>query len=87
MPRYFFHSVNRERSPDDEGVDLPDDRAAHAQAVAYAGEVLKFDPQRVWDSGQWRVEVTDKEGCLLFTVIILGIDAPKQNIAGSPTST
>jgi hypothetical protein len=31
----------------------------------------------LWHSGHWRVEVTDEDNALLFTVITLAVNAPK----------
>ena len=77
MPRYHFASVDGHREPDDDGMELADDEAAQLMAVKYAGEVLHSDPRELWGNGQWRVEVTNDEGVLLFTVVTLAIDAPK----------
>ena len=76
MPRYHFASVDGKRERDEEGTELHDLDAARAMAVQYAGEVLKSDPAIVWHNGQWRVEVTDDQGALLFTLLTLAIDAP-----------
>ena len=76
MPRYFFHSVDgiRDRNPD--GIVLADDRAAQMMAVVFAGETLRDQPSKLWDDGQWRVEVTDERGLLRWTVINLTVEAP-----------
>lgn len=78
MPRYHFGSVDGHREPDPEGVELINDEAAQAYAIKYAGEVLHSDPGTLWSNGQWRVEVTDDTGALLFTVVTLAIDAPRR---------
>jgi hypothetical protein len=77
MPIYHFHSANGQREPDLEGMELADDCAAQMAAVQYAGDVLRSDGPSVWSHGHWRVEVTNGDGELLFTVITLGVDAPK----------
>ena len=77
MPRYHFGSVDGKRDRDKEGTELPDIEAARFEATKYAGEVLQSDPAIVWHNGQWRVEVTDDDGVLLFTLLTLAIDAPK----------
>lgn len=82
MPRYYFGSVDGHREPDPEGLDLPDLDAARAMAARYTGDVLKSDPAQVWHNGQWRVEVTDDAGILLFTLLTLAIDAPALARAG-----
>ena len=76
MPRYHFSSVDGGRDWDPEGVDLPDQHAARAYAVRYAGELLQSEPEAVWDAGQWRVEVSDDAGTLLFTVTTTGAYGP-----------
>ena len=81
MPRYHFSSVDGQRDPDPEGTELADLAAARQLAVQYAGEVLQSDPAIVWHNGQWRVEVTDDEGVLLFTLLTLAIDAPERRAA------
>ena len=85
MPRYHFHCADGHREPDLEGTELADDEAAQHTAIAFAGEVLKYDPKDLWQKGQWRVEVTDAQGALLFTVITLAVDAPKP-IERQPTA-
>ena len=45
--------------------------------MTFAGEVLQSDPKVLWTHGQWRVEVTDADDALLFTVITLAVDAPR----------
>jgi len=77
MPRYYFHCADGHREPDLEGTVLTNDEAAQHAAIAFAGEVLKGNPTELWQKGQWRVEVTDAQGVLLFTVITLAVDAPK----------
>lgn len=76
MPRYHFHSADGRRNPDPDGVELPEDRAAQRAAVAYLGAALEDDPDMLWRKGNWRVEVTDGEGRLKWTVIAMAMDAP-----------
>lgn len=77
MPRYHFNSADGSREPDREGTELPDEASARTEAIKFAGEVLKHAPEQLWESGQWRVEVTDDNGALLFTVITLTVDAAR----------
>ena len=76
MPRYFFNLADGSREQDTDGVELPDIAAARLMAVEHAGELLGSEPTKLWQHGQWRVEVTDERGILLCTVITLAIDAP-----------
>ena len=86
MPRYFFHSADGKREPDQQGTELPDDAAAQFEAVRFAGETLKWRPLELWKQGQWRVEVTDDQGALLFTIITIAGDAPPHTPREAPQS-
>lgn len=77
MPRYHFHCADGSRQYDPEGTVLASDETARQEAIKFAGSVLKDDPDGIWQAGQWRVEVTDDDDALLFTVITLVVDAPK----------
>lgn len=79
MPRYFFHCADGSRDPDLKGTELEHDQAAQQAAVAFAGAVLKDQPMLLWEKGAWRVEVTDEENILLFTVVTIAMDAPRPN--------
>jgi hypothetical protein len=77
MPRYFFHCADGVRIPDDVGTVLPNVAAAHLEAIAFAGETLRDQPQELWNKGSWRVEVTNEVKRLLFTVVTFAIEAPQ----------
>ena len=76
MPRFFFHRTDGAFDPDNEGTEFPDLMTARAEAIRFAAETVKEDPQQVWAGNTFRVEVSDEEGMLLCTVVILGLDAP-----------
>ena len=75
MPRYFFHSADGSLDVDIDGAELADLPAARLEAVKLAGAILREEPEDVWHSGSWRVEVTDQSGSLLFTVVTVAVDA------------
>ena len=77
MPLYFFHTADGGRDFDHEGVDLPNADAAHLEAIQHAGETLRHHPQELWNHGQWRIEVSDETGSLIFTVLTIAIEAPR----------
>ncbi|MDB5738511.1 MAG: hypothetical protein JWO65_2179 [Sphingomonas bacterium] len=73
MPRYFFSTGGGEREVDEEGLDLRDHAAARVAAIKHAGTIMENEP----DVGRdFRVEVTDDRGLLLFTIIALAVNAP-----------
>ena len=77
MARFFFGLADGTHSPDLEGTELQDITAARLEAVRFASEVLRERPELPWFGHDFRVEVTDADKNLLFTVIILAIDAPR----------
>lgn len=74
--RYFFNQIDSEIKPDDEGLEFEHFSDARIEAVRYAAEVIRDHPTLVWTGEDFRVEVTDKDKLILFTVIVVGVDAP-----------
>lgn len=74
--RYFFNQLNGEVKVDDQGLEFASIRDARIEAVRYAGEVIKDHPTLVWTGEDFRIEVTDENALLLFTVVVVGVDAP-----------
>ena len=76
MPSYFFHTADGERVLDREGVDLADNATARKEAIKFAGAIMHDQPDVLWDGRDYRVEVTNQADDLLFTIVMLSIDAP-----------
>ena len=74
--QFFINLAGGVYDPDSEGVGLPTISDARIEAVRFAGELLKDRPQLVWMGEEVRVEVTDENQLMLFTVIMAGVDAP-----------
>lgn len=75
MPHYFFHRIDGGFHPDTEGSELKDAREARFEAIQYASGTVKDHPEMVWDGGEMRIEVTDDEGRVVTTVVVMAIDA------------
>jgi hypothetical protein len=75
MARYFFNQYEGEFKRDDIGLEFPTLDEARIEAVRYAAEVLRDQPALVWKGEDFRIELTDTEQLVLFTVIVVGIDA------------
>ena len=73
--RYFFNEAGGLVVRDDVGFELPDHNAARIMAVKYASELLRDHPTIIWSGQDYRVEVSSETG-LLFTIVIVGVDAP-----------
>ena len=74
--RYFFNQVNGELKLDDEGTEFSTIYEARLEAVRYAGEVMRDHPTLVWTGQDFRIEVTDDDKIVMFTVIVVGVDSP-----------
>ena len=73
---YFFNIAGAIHDPDVQGVKLDSLGAARVLAAQHAGEILRDRPGVVWAGEELRVEVTNPNRLVLFTIIVLGIDAP-----------
>ena len=76
MARYFFNQYDGVSKPDDNGLEFATIDQARIEAVRYAGEVLRDHPTLVWTGDDFRIEVTDAKQLVLFTIIVVGVDAP-----------
>jgi len=73
MPRYFFHV---EDGPDDLDMDLPSLGDAKCQAVRYAADLMCHTAATFWDKAAFTMCVEDEMGLILFSIHVLGTDAP-----------
>lgn len=72
---YFFNLAGAVYDPDNDGVELPDMQAARINAVVHASEIIRDRPELVWSGDEVRVEVTDENRLVLFTVVVIGVNA------------
>ena len=68
MPRYFFNVQDGHSAPDLEGVELSDVYTAQAQAIRMSGEILRDMGAKFWNGTEWKLEVTDVWGHVLFVL-------------------
>ena len=68
MSRYHFNLHDHRFVPDPEGSELPNLEMAKRQAIKLAASILSVRPEEFLESSEWRVEVTNSAGVLLFTV-------------------
>ena len=67
MPRFFFSLNNGRPYTDVDGLDLPHIEAARAEAIAFARDIMRLQPDRR-DWSDWIVEVTDGSAKPLFNM-------------------
>lgn len=73
--RFYFHLAEAVHNPDNEGIELASIAEARTMAVQSAAELIRDRPHVVWAGEEVRLEVTDSNQLLLFTVIVFGVDA------------
>jgi hypothetical protein len=78
----FFNLAGAVYDPDVEGIELASIGDARIEAARFAGELIRDQPNLAWAGEEMRVEVTDTNQLILFTIIVVGVDAP----AASSTS-
>ena len=68
MPRYFFNVYDGYSSFDQDGTELPDIYTAHSEAIRLSGEILREVGGKFWNGTEWKLEVTDEKGAVLFVL-------------------
>lgn len=76
MPRFFFHAHDGTTVLDEEGTVLPDLEAARKLAVRFAGDLLRDLGRDLEDGEDWKIDVADEHGLILFTILLAALDAP-----------
>lgn len=71
MPRYFFNIQHGQPDPDETGMDLPDNDAAWKEATITAGKLLQDMDGTLKPGREWRMEVTDAAGNLIWVLRLL----------------
>jgi hypothetical protein len=71
VARYFFNVSDGEYIPDATGTEVASLEEAKAQAVVFAGELLRDSGARFWQGEDWMIEVADEDGLTLFTLMFM----------------
>lgn len=76
MPRFFFHTNNPDSGHDATGIEFDSVASAKCEAVRYAGRLLCDTADQFWNSADFEMTVTDEKGLILFTMRLVGTEAP-----------
>ncbi len=66
MPRYHFHIHDGRTIIDTDGMDLADTAQARRMAIRITGQYLEDEADLISLGEEWRMEVTDDRGLILF---------------------
>jgi hypothetical protein len=87
MARYFFHIDDGKHLPDRDGLELPNLKAARAEAVKAAGSMIRDEDESSLErSSAWQMAVTDEADQLMFT-LRFSLDVPTGPITYLPDVT
>ena len=73
MPRFVIQTDGASERME---LDLPTVAEAKCEAARYAGSLLCDRAGDYWDGRDFSIRVSDESGLTLFTLQIVGIDAP-----------
>ena len=76
MPTFFFEIEDGSGITDDLGMELADLAEARCEAVRYAGRLICDHAGNFWNSGDWKMTVTNDKGLSLFSLQFVGIESP-----------
>lgn len=75
MERFLFSLADGDPHIDDEGLALPDVRAARLEAARFLGDALHARAEEFWRDGRWVLTVTDAQGLVLFSIYVDAVAA------------
>lgn len=73
---YFFNQMDGETICDDQGSELSSLDEARAEAVMFAGQLMRDRPSLVSERADLRIEVTDANALVLFMITVTSTDSP-----------
>lgn len=76
MPRFHFNVYDGVTLLDNHGTDLDSWEEARLEAIVLTGHLLKDHPKRIALGEEWRMEVTDENGLVLFRLDFTVLESP-----------
>jgi hypothetical protein len=76
MTRFHFNLNDGTIHTDFVGVELDGMDHARKEAARFSADFLRLNQQNLWIDSNWRMDVTDGKGMILFSVNFSSFDAP-----------
>lgn len=76
MARFYFNVYDGKDIIDDVGTELPDAVFARREAIRYSGALLEDEAERLSLGEEWRMEVLDGTGLMLFCLNFIVTASP-----------
>ena len=75
MPRYHIELRTQDRVWETITVDKDDHTDLRIEVATFVGELLKEHAAQIWVDEDWRVDVTDDSGLILFVMRLFVTDS------------
>lgn len=85
MPRYHFNVYDGVTLLDKKGVELPNSNFARREAIRYSGALLEDGAEQDNLGAEWRMEVTDDTGLILFRLDFFVTPSPVMRPSKMPS--
>lgn len=76
MPRYFIGLRSETHLHETVEVERDDLTLLRIELARFVGELLKDHAEQIWQDRDWRVDVTDEHGLILYVMEISASEAP-----------
>ncbi|WP_157215397.1 DUF6894 family protein [Flavisphingomonas formosensis] len=82
MPRYHFRIFDGRPSSDHVSIELEGPNAARNYLPKLTGDLLREQGDSFWEGEDWRIEVSNEAGLILFAIFVSAVISPA---GGRPT--
>ncbi len=79
MPSFNIELRNAERIWETLEIEAVDHTALRIEVAQFIGELLKEHAQQIWLDQEWRVDVTDHNGMIIFIMHLFVTDSAALN--------
>jgi tRNA threonylcarbamoyladenosine modification (KEOPS) complex Pcc1 subunit len=79
MPSYNIELRNAERIWETLAVEADDVDALRVEVATFVGELMRDHARTIWQDQEWRVDVTDERGLIMFILHIFATDSAALN--------
>jgi hypothetical protein len=74
MPLFYFDIHDGTSIIDPDGTELQDKDEARSRAIQMSGDLLRVYPGPFWNGQEWKIDVSDQNRAVLFTLMFVGFD-------------
>ena len=85
MPHYRINLRTESHISETLTVEQPDETALRIEVARFVGETLRDHAQQIWVDEDWRVDVADERGLILFVLQVTAYDtAASRSLRAEP---